>query len=290
MDVRRPTVAGQFYAGGRNSCIAEIKQCLEEAKTDVSPPEEIVGGIVPHAGWAFSGSLAAMVFEAVGRRHTNVDTFIILGAVHSHISGLPAVWTKGAWETPLGEIEIDEDLALEVVATGAVESNRSAHIAEHSIEVQIPFVQYLFPIAKILPIVVPPDENAIALGACLGDLIVTSHRKIVCIGSTDLTHYGPRYGFTPKGIGEQANRWANDVNDREFIDAALELNARRILDGAVENYNACGAGAAAAVVEVAGKLGKKNGVLLGQTSSSEVISRRVGTTSQDSVGYAAIVF
>jgi AmmeMemoRadiSam system protein B len=117
-----------------------------------------------------------------------------------------------------------------------------------------------------------------------------SDAAIVAIGSTDLTHYGPRYGFTPMGVGAEALHWASEVNDRQFIDLALALEPKRLLANALENGNACGPGAAAAVVTAAQRLGAKKGVLLGHTNSNEIMLREMGTASRDSVGYAAIVF
>jgi AmmeMemoRadiSam system protein B len=116
------------------------------------------------------------------------------------------------------------------------------------------------------------------------------YRKIVCLGSTDLTHYGPRYGFVPQGTGREALQWAHEVNDREFVDLALELKPAELLACAARNGNACGPGATASTVAAAKGLGCERGLLLAQTNSGEVMREKMGTTSTDSVGYAAIVF
>ena len=287
---RQPIVAGQFYPGRHDSCVNEIKECLEAETISQSLPETIVAGIVPHAGWTFSGSLAALVFSAVKQRHEEVDTFVIFGAAHGYFGQSPAVYEAGGWITPLGEIAIDGELADAVLSSGAAVAEATAHASEHSIEVQVPFVQHLFAGAKILPILVPPGEQAISLGEAIGDIITPAGKKIVCIGSTDLTHYGPRYGFTPMGTGAKALQWADSVNDQEFIDLALKLEPQGLLTSAAENYNACGPGAAAAAVAAAKKLGSERGLLLAHTNSNEVMLRKMGTTSADSVGYAAIVF
>jgi AmmeMemoRadiSam system protein B len=250
----------------------------------------VVSGIVPHAGWTFSGLLAVMVFSAVKQRHENVDTFVIFGAAHGYF-GLPAVYDKGSWVTPLGEAAIDEDLAEAILNSNAAVSDPDAHDSEHSIEVQVPFIQHLFPDAKILPIVVPPSREAVSLGEAVGGIVAgEKNKKIVCIGSTDLTHYGPRYGFMPMGTGAKALRWASEVNDKKFIDLALKLDAMGLLTSAAENLNACGGGAAAAAVAAAKKLGKTKGVLLAHTNSNEVMIKKMGTSSTEAVGYAAIVF
>jgi hypothetical protein len=291
MQKRRPIVAGQFYPGQSDQCVDEIKQCLKEAPLNMPLPEIIVAGIVPHAGWTFSGVTAAIVFAAIKKRHPKVDTFVIFGAVHRHSGRSPAVYDKGVWVTPLGEIAIDEELAGAVIESKTAISDRNAHDSEHSMEVQVPFIQYLFPDAKILPILTPPVEQAIRLGEIVASLIsIDNERKIVCLGSTDLTHYGPGYGFVPMGTGKDALKWAMDVNDRQFIDYSLKMQPDKMLESANENYNACGAGAAAATVAAAKYLGKTKGILLAHTNSNEIMLRKMGETSRESVGYAAIVF
>jgi len=249
-----------------------------------------VGGLVPHAGWTFSGDLAAMVFAAVKKQRPAVQTFIIFGTAHSYFGALPAVDDNESWQTPLGPVAIDTTLRDALLAEEVVVTDDQAHQYEHSVEVQVPFVQHLFPEAKIVPVVVPPVKTAIALGEAVAELAGGPDRVIVCIGSTDLTHYGPRYGFTPMGKGSDGLQWASNVNDRQFIDLAVSLDARRLLSTAIEKGNACGPGAAAAAVAAARKLGVKQGQLLAYTNSNEVMRSKMGATSRDSVGYAAIVF
>jgi AmmeMemoRadiSam system protein B len=291
MQTRKPIVAGQFYPGQHDSCVDEINEYIEQTAVFDELPETIAAGIVPHAGWTFSGSLALKVFSAIKQQHERVNTFVIFGAAHSYFSSVPGVYDRGGWATPLGEIAIDEELADKLLKTGTAESNPAAHRTEHSIEVQVPFVQYLFAGAKILPIVVPPAPQALELGKAIGGIISTEkNRKIVCIGSTDLTHYGPRYGFTPKGTGPDALKWSTEVNDQKFIDLALKLDPEGMLASSTENCNACGGGAAAAAVAAAKKLGKTKGVLLAHTDSNQIMRQKMGTSSADSVGYAAIVF
>jgi len=290
MDIRKPIVAGQFYPGTMDGCLAEIQECLSRRTLTQTIDEDIVAGIVPHAGWTFSGALAAMVFSAIKNRNQHVDTFIIFGATHRYLDSNPALYKNGPWQTPLGRIAIDEQMADAVITTGHAVADTRAHSSEHSIEVQIPFIQHLFADAKIVPIVVPPAESAVSLGTAVGDIIAAGHKKVICIGSTDLTHYGPGYGFTPMGTGNTALSWASAVNDRQFIDLALKLDASGLLNNALCSQNACGPGAAAAAVAAAARLGKTKGLLLAHTSSSEVMRRRMRMSSEDSVGYAAIVF
>ncbi len=290
MKMRQPIVAGQFYPAGRDACLAEVRQCLEAGPLPETLPESIAGGIVPHAGWTFSGSTAAKVFAAIKARHDRVDTFVICGSAHGYFGSQPAADDHDTWQTPLGTIGVDRALAASLREAKAIQDDASAHRREHSIEVQVPFIQHLFPEAQLLPIVVPPTEGALALGAALGEIVSRAPERIVCVGSTDLTHYGPRYGFTPKGMGPAGLQWAAEVNDRAFIDLALRLDAERLLSEAIERSNACGPGAAAATVIAARTLGVADGFLLAYTNSNDVLIRQMGTASRDSVGYAAIVF
>ncbi len=291
MQTRKPVVADQFYPGRHDTCIEQINNFLNTASFNEPLPEIIRAGIVPHAGWIFSGSLAAMLFSCIRQQHEKIHTFVIFGAAHSYFGKMPAVYDSGVWETPLGGIAVNEELAEQVINSGSAARNPHVHLSEHSIEVQVPFIQYLFPGAKILPIIVPPNENAIELGQKTGAIISQKQDiKIVCIGSTDLTHYGPRYGFTPMGIGHEALQWAHNVNDMKFIDLAISMDPLGLMASAAENGNACGPGAAAATIAAAKVLGSTTGKLLGHTNSNEVLLANRGQTSSDSVGYAAIIF
>lgn len=291
MGIRKPAVAGQFYGGSRQECLSEIAECLPKGDIKGGLPDRIVGGIVPHAGWLFSGDLAAMVFTAVRQVNKTVDTFILFGASHRSHDTCPLIYPSGAWETPLGQVEIDEPLTKELMRLGA-KASVEAHRYEHSIEVQVPFIQYLFPDAKIVPVIMPPAEGGYecAFGQKVGALLKDTGVRAVCIASTDLTHYGPRYGFCPQGTNSTALIWAHEVNDMDFINKALRMDAEHLVESAMQHENACGPAAAAAVVAAAEKAGCKKGILLGHTNSAEVMKERFGQTSNESVGYAAIVY
>jgi AmmeMemoRadiSam system protein B len=290
MHTREPVVAGQFYPGQREACLREIQACLASRSLPENVPDSIVAGIVPHAGWAFSGDLAALVFAAIRQRAEKVDTFVLFGTAHGYFGPQPAVDDSASWRTPLGTVDVDASLRDALLAVELVVSDDRAHRGEHSIEVQIPFIQHLFPEAQIVPVIVPPHPSAAAFGARAADVIGAQGVGVIYIGSTDLTHYGPRYTFTPVGAGAEGVRWAHEVNDAEFIDAAVHLEPQRLLSDALEKQYACGPGAAAALVAAAQKLGASEGVLLARTNSNEIMRTRMGTTSRDSVGYAAIVF
>ena len=290
MSVRKPAVAGQFYGGTPDQCLAEIEECLPPRDLQIELPDPISAAIVPHAGWVFSGELAATAFKAIKQVNGDVDTFVIFGAAHRYYNGGAAVFNSGSWQTPLGEVAIDEDLAAAIVKQGAI-ANCQAHADEHSIEVQVPFIQFLFPQAKIVPIIVPVADFDHNFGTHVGELIHgITDKRIVCIASTDLTHYGPRYGFCPQGRGEAALKWSREVNDMEFIDLALKMKPDELLQVALDKGNACGPAAVATVVAAAKAAGRICGVLLGHTTSHDIMLERFNEPSEESVGYAAIVF
>lgn len=287
MPIRNPSVAGMFYPGDERSCRRQIEECLGNYQPP-DEPEHIVAGIVPHAGWTFSGPIAAKVFQSVNVK-ASPATFLIFGAVHSWGVGQKAcMFAEGAWRTPCGTSEIDEELAQKVLqaAPDVVEARESAHSQEHSIEVQIPFIQYLFPGAKILPIMVSPGRQAAGLGQQLGKMLSEQEQAVCVLGSTDLTHYGPRFGFTPYGIGQQALERMKE-NDQRIIDLATGMQAENVINEAEEHRNACGAGAVAATVAAAKELGATRGYLLEHTTSQDIMPER---QASDFVGYAGIVF
>jgi AmmeMemoRadiSam system protein B len=287
LPVRRPAVAGRFYPGDRSGCIKLIEQCLPtEPSADL--PEKLVAGLVPHAGWVFSGGVAAKVFAAF-RDQGAPETFILLSAMHGWGSSRPALYGHGSWATPLGEIEVDQDLAADLLAAGegALVDAPEAHSGEHSAEVQVPFIQYLFPEARILPILIPPDENAPRTGEIIGQTVSKAQKPVAIVGTTDLTHYGATYyGFAPAGTGEKALAWAR-ANDERVIDLILNLQAERVVAEAAAHHNACGGGAIAGTVAAARVMGAEKGHLLEYTTSHHVMPRGQAT---DFVGYAAIVF
>jgi MEMO1 family protein len=294
MTVRMAVVAGQFYESSPEDCRNHIEQMLPSEPIEADLPEPIVAGVVPHAGWVFSGDLAALVFAAIKQNAEDkpVDTFVIFGAVHSAVSPMAHLYDSGQWGTPLGAVDVDEDLAEAILTEGGqfIQANCSSHSREHSIEVQVPIIQHVFPEAKILPLMVPATPQAHEIGAAVGRAIQNQNKRVACIGSTDLTHYGPSYLMTSMGTGAEAIRWAKDTNDKFFLDQALSMQADRLVDTANTYHSACGGGATAATVAAARELGAEKGCLLAHTTSAEVMAKKFNRSSTDSVGYAAIVY
>ncbi|HUU10226.1 MAG TPA: AmmeMemoRadiSam system protein B [Phycisphaerae bacterium] len=290
MMVRESAFEGQFYPKDREACLREIAAMAPPAEVE-GLPDRPVAGIVPHAGWAFSGPTALAVIRTIADRRTPA-TFVIFGAAHRRVRG-NAVFASGGWQTPLGLTKVDERLAREILARAGdlAAADPAAHADEHSIEVQLPLIQHLVPEARIVPILVPPGPQAVALGRAVGQAIGDLAADVVCLGSTDLTHYGPAYDFTPKGIGAAAVRWVRDENDRRMLDLMVRLDAEAIVPEAQQHQNACGSGAVAAMLAAARLMGAARGVVVQYTTSYDVMREKMGRSDTDAVvGYAGVVF
>jgi len=285
--IRVPYRAGSFYPSDPVECLNQVKISTGQSlRPDL--PENIFGGIVPHAGWAYSGKTAGSVFRAIKHRLTP-ETFILLGTTHYYGGRKPVIYDRGNWQSPIGDLPVDESLSARIseYCSGKLLVSREAHEEEHSIEVQLPFVKYLFPEAKIVPILVPPVEMAVELGTFIGEVVSIESKKIVIVGSTDLTHYGSRnYGFAPAGIGKEALRWSKD-NDLRVIRLMLALKADEIIEETHLRHNACGPGAIATTIAAVKKMGASHGYLIEHTTSCEVELERTPTNF---VGYAGVVF
>ncbi len=274
--------ARQFYPGDCKSQIEKFLERYDVLKLPVKP----VAGIVPHAGWIFSGTIAAKVFKCISVR-SEPETFILLGAVHTGRPRGNSLYARGSWETPIGEVNIDEEVAARLLTLMGedVMNDPAAHLGEHSIEVQVPFIKYLCPNAKIVPIALPPNGTHVT-GRRLGEAVLEIGKKIVVVGTTDLTHYGYAYGFTPYGYGEEAKRRMRE-NDLRMIDLVVHMRSPEVRKEAEKNRNACGPGALAAAVSAAGAMGAKTGHLLEYTTSYDVMPEG---EFEMAVGYAGIVF
>ncbi len=290
MRIRESVVAGQFYPADPTACRDALTKLLASQPEFPDVPENIVGCLVPHAGWMYSGGVTARVFRALAQ-NSSADVVILFGGVHRHRGKVAAMFGAGRWITPLGSIDINARLAERILGhTNLIVDDPFAHEDEHSIEVQVPFVQHFFPSATIVPIMVPSVANAHEVGDAVGRTLTAYKYNALIVGTTDLTHYGPRYGFTPHGIGNKGHVWAKSENDRRFIDMVLEGQCQTLVREAAEHKNACSAGAAAATIAAVKHLKAERGVLLQHSSSSEVMASMGQMDASDSVGYAGIVF
>jgi MEMO1 family protein len=194
MLVRSPAVAGQFYPADPEVCRREVQQLTsgaEHAAAQGLPGlGRLLGGIVPHAGWICSGAVAGEVIATL-TRDADIETVVLFGAMHRVRGQRACVFSEGAWETPLGAVAIDEELASAIADSPLLTTDDEPHELEHSIEVQIPFVRELAPTARLLPILTPPSPSAPQVGELVADAAARLGRRTVFIGSSDLTHYGP---------------------------------------------------------------------------------------------------
>lgn len=262
--MRRASVAGQFYPGRKEELVSEMKGYLSRA--DVSRTA-CFGAVVPHAGYMFSGPVAAYAYKAI----PEVETYVILGPNHRG-SGSGVAVSTDRWSTPLGEVEIDIDF-IKALPMEIVDEDEVAHRYEHSLEVQLPFLQYLFRGFKIVPICIGlQDElSALEIGNEVSMAIKKTGKKTVILASSDFSHYEPDKVAREK--------------DRYFIDAILTLDISEFYKRLYEkDASVCGYGAIAALIQASKNLGAKKGELLKYGTSGDIIPDRSGV-----VGYAAIV-
>lgn len=293
MLIREPIVAGQFYPDQAEACQAELMAMLDElGREPVGSPvaKKIVAGLVPHAGWVCSGKVAVRVMQAMAKSRTP-QAIILFGGVHRYRGKKAAMFCSGRWETPIGPVDIDDRLAERILGhTNMIADDPHAHTEEHSLEVQMPLLRHFFPGVKVVPIMVPIIPRAHEIGDAVVRTLKAYDHDALIIGTTDLTHYGPSYGFAPRGNGEEGIRWAKERNDRSFIDLVCAMKADELVVEANERRNACNPGATAATIAAAVALGADEGTLLEHTSSFEVLAGKFPGEQNDSVGYAGVVF
>jgi len=289
MTVRQPVRAGMFYDASPDACRKHAEKLIRSAEVPADLPETLYGGLVPHAGWVYSGVLAAKTLKALlagGKRRT----VVLFGADHTGMVRRGEVYASGAWRTPLGEVTIDEELAGAVLAAGEdLRANPDAHSMEHSLEVQVPLLQVLAPDVRIVPIAVPPIGLAVSVGRAVGDALAGRGEDTCVVGSTDLTHHAGHFP-APGGRGEVGEKWTRE-NDRRMIDLIEAMDAEAVIPEAAERNNACGAGAIAASIVACKALGAQRGICLEYTNSYTIVHEKYPYELDDTtVGYASIVF
>ncbi|MFO7963824.1 MAG: AmmeMemoRadiSam system protein B [Desulfobacterales bacterium] len=283
MSARKAILAGSWYPAGASACRREIERYVQDAAYTPDPQKQYKGGIVPHAGWHFSGSIACNVIDSL-KHKSSIDVFAVFG-MHLHPRSPNYIMTEGAWETPLGDIEIESRLAVELskrfpftVETG------DWHTQDNTIEVQLPFIKYFYPEARLVPIGVSPAPSSLDIGRTIVQLSKAFGLSIKVLGSTDLTHYGANYGFSPHGVGEQALNWVVRENDAAVIEAMEAMDPAKVIEEALEHHNACCAGAAASAIEAAKTLGASSAEQVRYATSYEK------SPGESFVGYVGIVF
>jgi len=264
--VRNPVVAGQFYPESSSQLKAMIKELIDEKAVK----EEVVGLVSPHAGYIYSGPVAGATISKIKFK----DTFIIIGPNHTGRGKQFSIMTEGVWKTPLGEVEIDSVLAKQILATSDyLQEDSLAHQYEHSIEVQLPFLQYFKPDIKLVPIILA-QGNADAfkeIGREIARAIKELNKEVVIMASSDMTHYEPHESARKK--------------DNQAIEAILDLDEDELLKRVEEfNISMCGYAPTVSLISAAKELGAKGAELVKYQTS--------GDTSGDYssvVGYAGII-
>jgi len=274
--MRQPAVAGQFYEGTKEGLLKQIEWCY---KHQIGPrklpevregPRSLLGLVSPHAGYMYSGPVAAHGFvelAADGRP----DSFVILGPNHHGLGSGVSLRSVGRWRTPLGEVLIDTSLAKEILKNSdLIDDEEMAHLYEHSIEVQLPFLQHLYGEIKFVPISMMLQDlrTDLEVGRAVGE--ACRGKNVVVIASTDFTHYEPH---------SQAVR-----RDQMAIKRILELDARGLVETVErEGLSMCGYGPVAAMLEATSLMGARKAKLLKHATSGET-SGMMGEV----VGYASI--
>ena len=264
--IRNPIAAGQFYPASA----PELRAMIEAMVDEKAEKEEVIGLISPHAGYTYSGPVAAAVISKVKFK----DTFTIMGPSHTGMGEPFSIMTEGKWKTPLGEVEIDSELSKKILAnSNYLQEDKVAHLYEHSIEVQLPFLQYFKPDFKLVPIVLTYASSTILkeIGREIANSVKELDKKVVIIASSDMTHYEPQESAQKK--------------DNQAIEAILDLNENELLKRVEElNITMCGYAPTVSLIVAAKELGATGAELVKYQTSGD-------TTGDYSavVGYAGII-
>jgi AmmeMemoRadiSam system protein B len=267
---RNPDEISRFLSGFINA---------EDGGT-VSAP----AAIAPHAGWFYSGKIAARAAAALDRK---ADTVVVIGG---HLpKGYPPLFAmEDAVNTPLGgapngamaiDAKLRETLYREI-------KGRPDQYPDNTVEVLLPMVRFFMPNASLLWIRLPADMSSFNAGKSLAAAAKGLDRNIVVLASTDLTHYGPNYGYTPKGCGQQALNWVKEVNDRNLIKAVEAGDPGAVLERAESDLSSCSAGAVLGAMGYASAINAGPARLLEYGTSAD--ANDAATIPDSFVGYAAI--
>lgn len=275
MGVRRPCVAGAFYPANPKRLKKAIEDCFTHRLGPGTPPAQksqdryILSVICPHAGYMYSGPTAAHSYYHLASEAIP-ESVVILGPNHTGLGGPVSLWGTGAWETPLGYATIDEELAQAVFeASDFIDINESAHIREHSIEVQIPFIQHIYGDVGIVPICMGFQdlETSRKVGRAIAK--ASSGKDVLFLASTDLTHMESKQSATTK--------------DRGILDQIISMNEVALQKWVqAQRVSTCGYGPVSAVLVASKLLGAKKAEILSYSTSGDITG---DTTSV--VGYAA---
>ena len=276
--IRHPVVAGAFYEGTAESLVEQIKACFLNRfgpgkLPAVNPigPRHVLGLVCPHAGYAYSGAVAANAYFCLAQDRTP-DVVLILGPNHTGYGNPLSVMREGVWRTPLGDVEVASEIADAIVAeTGLLDFDEVAHRHEHSIEVQLPFLQFIYGAAfRFVPIcfMMQDMQTAMEVGRALAEVL--ANRNAVVVASSDFTHYESQASVNRKDFA--ALKAVEALDEKKFY-AVLES----------ENVSACGYAPIAALMTYAKALGATKAEVLSHKTSGDIIGDKSSV-----VGYAAV--
>lgn len=276
MGVRRPWVAGAFYPADPDRLRQTIESCFTHRlgpgglPGTAAPERRIVAVVCPHAGYMYSGPVAAHSYYHLAAE-ARPESVVVIGPNHTGMGSPIAMMRSGAWETPLGEVEIDEGLADAIFrASDLIDIDEWAHAREHSIEVQLPFLQYIYgPGLRFVPICMGFQdlESSREVGRAVAEAV--GGADVVIVASTDLTHQEPQ---------ASANR-----KDRLVLESILSLD-EAALQERVRSHRVtmCGYGPVSAAIVASKMLGAEKAELLAYHTSGDVTGDHSAV-----VGYAA---
>jgi AmmeMemoRadiSam system protein B len=262
--MRAPAVSGQFYPRNKNELDQQISRCFENVPSGEKP---VLGAVVPHAGYIYSGNTAAYVYSVLPK----ADTFVFLGPNHTGL-GSPVSVSSEKWSTPMGEVSSDIEF-IKALPKRIIDVDENAHKYEHSIEVQLPFLQHRFNDFKIVSICMgmQDEETALDVGMEIAEALRKVNRKVVIIASSDFSHYKPE-----KVAQEDDSYFISSILDMDIPGFYRKLYAREA--------SVCGYGPIAAMLAATKALGAKKASLLKYSTSGDVTGDFAAV-----VGYAGIV-
>lgn len=278
MSVRPRTLPMGWYPGSGRECQSELAAFVSGVKP-LPAGSTVYGGVMPHAGWYFSGRLAARVFYLAAQ--TKQPQVVCIFGGHLGSTSPPLLVQDEAWETPLG------DMPMATAMYGPLQQKIACgpeYPGDNTIEIQLPMVKYFFPQAKLLAIRAPHSQQAMELGQAVAQVAQEMKLSLLAFGSSDLTHYGPNYGWAPKGHGAGAVKWVKEVNDKEYVDRALHMDAPGVLKAAANDQSSCSAGATAAAISAARTMGAGKATLVDYYTSYDI------RPDNSFVGYVGIIF
>ena len=265
--LRHPAVAGRFYPGDPDDLRAEARDYLSQT---TQRPVKAIGCIAPHAGYMYSGHVAGAVFARI----EIPERCVVLCPNHTGMGRALAVMSEGSWQTPLGEVPIDAQLAGALKERfPALREDSAAHRAEHAAEVELPFLQLRQPKLRFLPIALGTAQFEVLaeLGMALAEVIASQEDPVLIVASSDMNHYE----------SDAVTR----AKDHRAIERILTLDARGLFDVVTQqNISMCGFGPAVAMLTAARQLGAKSAELVKYATSGDVSGDRDMV-----VGYAGVV-